>query len=68
VTVDIYHPFELEGGISLGFYDGRYHDNYHENVTMSTYSDGGKTYKETELDYNVTRKNHQYVPVITPRR
>lgn len=64
-TVDIYHPFELEGGVSLGFYDGRYQDSYHENVSIDTYSDGGKTYKETELDYSVTRKNRQYVPAIT---
>lgn len=64
-TVDIYHPFELEGGVSLGFYDGRYQDSYHENVSISTSSDGGKTYKQTELDYSVTRKNRQYVPAIT---
>ena len=60
--VGIYHPFELEGGVSLGFYDGRYQDSYHENIAIGTGSDGEKTFQE--LDYNVTRKNRQYVPAI----
>lgn len=60
--VGIYHPFELEGGVSIGFYDGRYQDSYHENIAIGTGSDGEKTFQE--LDYNVTRKNRQYVPAI----
>lgn len=63
VTVGIYHPFELEGGVSLGFYNGMYSDSYHENISIGVSSDGGKTFNE--LDYNVTRKNRQYVPTIT---
>lgn len=62
-TVGIYHPFELEGGVSLGYYNGRYQDAYHENIGIGTNSDGGKTFEE--LDYSVTRKNRQYVPAIT---
>lgn len=61
----IYHPFELEGGVSFGFYDGRYQDSYHENVSIGTSFNGGTTSKMTELDYSVTRKNRQYVPAIT---